>query len=168
MNVSILPPLFSGIVCFGFQTLKDAIDGQRHLIETDASDSIDDAELIRGVQIIRPFDEDVELETFYAIATVTKAIIPLMLKKPGRLGLVTNTSLTGYAGMFYIISMDPANQLRTALTQNAHKIATPHATTQYWTEHKNRWGPLDTTKYTLEEIKRIYRAHVVGQELAQA
>lgn len=163
--------LFSGVACFGFKTLKSALDGQRILIETDTSDTIDDIELLRGVHTVQSFDsngnpiddEPIEVETFFAITSVTKAGLIMISNRAKQ--------VKGYAGLFYVISLDPKHQLRTTISQNAHRAATVCVTPQLhqvWTEIKNRWGPTDPAKYTLEEIKRIYRAHVVGEARAQA
>lgn len=159
--------LFSGIVCFGFKTLKAALDGQRYLIELDVSDKITDIELERGVRDVplslQPgiSDEWVSVETFFAVATVEKAGLIMMDNRVSQ--------LKGYAGIFYVISTDPRHTVRSTITQKAHRAAAAYETPdgiRVWTETKNRWGPSDLAKYTLEEIKRIYRAYVVGQEHA--
>lgn len=153
--------LFSGIACFGFKTVVNALDAQRLLIESDTGDKIDDIELVRGVHTIQPLDEPIEVQTFFAIATVTR----------GALIMMDNciSQLKGYAGIFYVISTDPRHTVRSTITQKAHRAAAAYETSdgiRVWTETKNRWGPSDPAKYTLEEIKRIYRAYVVGQEHA--
>lgn len=163
--------LFSGVACFGFRTRLNALDAQRLLIESDTEDKIEDIELAHGVRLLKDpggsltnlFSDPVtEAETFFAIATVVKGALLMMDNRVSQ--------IKGYAGLFYVISTDPRHELRTTISQKAHRVAVAYETPDgqlCWTEVKNRWSGVNPAKYTLEEIKRIYRAFI-GEELAQA